>query len=483
MQNSQSTKLINYLGRTDVTPKYKASLLEQKRLGNNQLVNLILDLGLNKYNGEKFIGFVGEISKREEITPNQVIDKARHIIENENIKRPHKIDLLCRFFYEMRNPNITSGRMDVKNIGYKMDDNFISKRLSFVPSQIYINKDCVNYSITRRIIDHYKNTEKKEIDSIRDVDFFKSFKNKSVLYLTKNRGEFVKKCPGTKGVVCCNYHTINLVTGCTIDCSYCILQAYLNNNSIRINVNLEDLWAELTLFIKKFKGKYLRIGTGELADSLILDDVTNISTEILNFFSKYPEVIFEFKTKSKNIENLLNWSGDKKNIVVGFSMNPKKIINSDEKHAASLDERITAIDRVLNASYKTSIHFDPIVLYEDWEQDYKDVVDKIFSKINNRYDQVAWVSMGLLRYMPKLKRIAKERFPNSKIFLGEFIKDDYNKMRYFEPIRIEAYKKILSYFNKHKKDLPIYLCMETKEVWESVFGEMPSKQTLLKSIF
>src|SRR5262245_36480507 len=47
---------------------------------------------------------------------------------------------------------------------------------------------------------------------------------KNRLFLTRHKGEFLKKCPGSEGQVCCNYFVINFASNCPMDCSYCYLQ-------------------------------------------------------------------------------------------------------------------------------------------------------------------------------------------------------------------------------------------------------------------
>lgn len=51
---------------------------------------------------------------------------------------------------------------------------------------------------------------------------------KEYLLLTQNKGAFIKKCPGTKDYICCGYQILHIGTFCTMDCSYCILQAYFH---------------------------------------------------------------------------------------------------------------------------------------------------------------------------------------------------------------------------------------------------------------
>jgi spore photoproduct lyase len=71
-------------------------------------------------------------------------------------------------------------------------------------------------------------------------DSFGSAKKK--LYLAKHKGEFLKKCPGSEGQVCCNYFVINFASNCPMDCSYCYLQEYLAENAaLKVFSNVGDL--------------------------------------------------------------------------------------------------------------------------------------------------------------------------------------------------------------------------------------------------
>jgi spore photoproduct lyase len=88
---------------------------------------------------------------------------------------------------------------------------------------------------------------------------------------------------------------------------------------------------------------------------------------------------------------------------------------------------------------------------------------------------MVWISLGTFRFMPPLKAIIEDRFPRSKIVYGEFINGLDGKMRYFKPLRIDLYRKIISWIRELAPDVRIYLCMEDEEVWEKAFGFTPSE--------
>ncbi len=101
-------------------------------------------------------------------------------------------------------------------------------------------------------------------------DFFGEAKKR--LIIANHKGEFLKKCPGSDGQVCCNYFVINFASNCTMDCRYCYLQEYLSGNpALKVFSNTGDLLREADELLSRHRRFFFRIGTGEITDSLALD--------------------------------------------------------------------------------------------------------------------------------------------------------------------------------------------------------------------
>lgn len=295
---------------------------------------------------------------------------------------------------------------------------------------------------------------------------------KKRLFLMPHKGDFLKKCPGSEGQVCCNYFVINFASNCPMECSYCYLQDYLADNpALKVFSNVNDLLNEAHHLLGRHRGFFFRIGTGEITDSLALDPYIGFSAEVIPFFAEQPNAILELKTKSDRVEGLLGLN-PKGRVVVSWSMNPQKVIERDEHLTASFEERLEAARRCQEAGYKIGFHFDPMIEYPDWEQDYRQMVGSIFSVIDPH--RVAWLSMGVLRNTPGLKRIMRERFPSTRLLSGEQVLCPDGKMRYFQPLRVRMYRKMLRWIRDASPTVFVYLCMESKEVWEQVFGFAPS---------
>jgi len=295
---------------------------------------------------------------------------------------------------------------------------------------------------------------------------------KKKLFLTRHKGEFLKKCPGSEGQVCCNYFVINFASNCPMDCSYCYLQEYLAQNpSLKVFSNVDDLLSEADELLNKHRRTFFRIGTGEITDSLALDPYIGFSEAVVPFFAEQPNVLLELKTKSDCVEGLLKLD-PKERIVVSWSMNPSRVIDKDEHGTATIGERLRAAQRCQQAGYHLGFHFDPMVEYEGWEKDYEEMLGQIFETVDWR--RISWLSMGVLRNTPGLKRAMRERFPQTQLLTAEQVLCPDGKFRYYQPLRVEMYRKMLGWIRRAAPTVKVYLCMESKEVWERVFGFAPS---------
>ena len=293
---------------------------------------------------------------------------------------------------------------------------------------------------------------------------------KRCLILTRHLGRFLKDCPGAGAEICCNYFVVNFASNCHMECTYCFLQSYLNNPALIIFTNIEDLLAEVGERVSHASGRLFRIGTGELADSLALDDITQYSRRLVPFFGSLPNAILELKTKSDRVDNLQGLR-HRERTVVSWSMNSKRMTREEELKTASFEERLDAARRCQGWGYRIGFHFDPLIHYDGWERDYEEAVAEVFRVVDPT--RVSWVSLGSLRFTPSLREIVRERFPHSIVPYGEFVRGNHGKTRYFRPIRSEMYSKMEAWIHQAAPGVFVYLCMENRAAWEGSFPHVP----------
>lgn len=300
---------------------------------------------------------------------------------------------------------------------------------------------------------------------------------KKIIYLTENKS-FLRPCPCTPGCLSCGYWNIDLDQNCPLDCSYCILQSYLKGKPLMISVNRSDLALEVKKFLNARRSKTIRIGTGELTDSLALDWLTENSLFLVELFEEKSGCLLEFKTKTGEISNLLSIKPPS-NVILSWSLNPEVIISREEKGTASLATRLEAAEKAVKHGYRVGFHFDPIIHYENWKEDYSEVIDKIFKKIP--VEAIFWISLGTLRFPPELPEIASRRFKESRLYGQEFVRGWDGKFRYPRPRRIMIYKKFIEIFQSYQAADRLYLCMESRSIYEDTIWK--EKRGRSKSTF
>jgi spore photoproduct lyase len=363
----------------------------------------------------------------------------------------------------------------------------VSIAAGLAPSALWIERGVEHSPLAQRLLKRLPGVTANVVDdptaALGRVDFVSG---KRHLVVQQHRGTFLHHCPaGTAGLVCCNYLVANFGSNCPFDCSYCFLQEYLANNpALKLFANVEDGLAEIDAVLRAHPQRTFRIGTGELADSLALDHLTDLSTMLVPFFATRSNAVLELKTKSVAIDNLLRLD-PKERVVVSWSVNAAAITESDEPGTASLSARIAAASRVQAAGYRVGLHFDPLIACDGWEEAYRDVVARIFACIDPR--RVAWVSLGGLRMTSRLKGIIRRRPANGQalgpaLLTGELVPGRDGKERIWRGLRVQMYRRLLADLRAVDGHLPLYICMEPAGVWEKTFGSVPSDREVAERL-
>jgi len=345
-------------------------------------------------------------------------------------------------------------------------------------SRIFVLDEIAHDPLVRTISEQYPHIPIEKVDSTQTVfKYVLSTKKdpieagKKILFLNHNQGAFVRKCPGTRAYICCGYQIIHIGTFCTMDCSYCILQSYFHPPVLQLFVNTGDLFRDLDEIITNKKKGFQRLGTGEFTDSLIWENVCDISQQLIHYFSNQKHSVLELKSKTTQIDALLPLPHNRKTIMA-WSLNTPEVIQMQEHRTTTLNARLKAAAICESYGFPLAFHFDPIILYDGCEQAYDAVIDAIFAHVSA--SNIVWISLGTLRFMAELKGIIEKRFPHSTIVYGELFPGDDNKLRYFKPLRLKIYRRLIDRIQKHAPDVFVYFCMEDETIWHKTLGFIPN---------
>jgi len=266
-----------------------------------------------------------------------------------------------------------------------------------------------------------------------------------------------------------------------MNCTYCYLQSFLNQPFLQIYSNIAKALSELKEMKKELADSPLRIGTGEVIDSLSLDEITLYSRKLIEFFRDAPRWQLELKTKSNKVDHFIDL-GPAQNIVVSWSISPKFIVDNEEKGTASLNERLIAAQRCLDNGFKIAFHIDPLVWHPQWKDSYSDLARQICAQF--KHDEIPYISLGTLRYQPEQRHIMRERHGmKSWAVRAEMFKSNDGKLRYDKSLRKEMYDFVLSEFKSNSQGWKVFMCMETPEIWLKTQSQLPKTIPGLKDLF
>jgi spore photoproduct lyase len=423
--------------------------------------------GVNKT--QEIARLIYELSKRDKISPRAILDAVSETAFHKLKAR------LVRARYPIASRDRHNAAPYLPPVKLDCNACFAPGEKRFSPRRIFVESAATGSAVLKRFARAFPEADITEIPTMKTYMHSRSpatpaayNKRTDTVFVVSESHDFFKRCPCTKGAVPCGYHIFNMAFGCIYECTYCFLQGYANVPGILFPTNIESYFDRFDAYLSSpktrawGKARPFRIGTGEFSDSLMLDDVTGYSTALITFFKQYPHVHFELKTKSNRIRNLLQ-TPHGGNIVAAWSLNPQCIIDKNELYTAPLAERIAAARRCADAGYRLAFHFDPVIHFAGWEREYALVIERLFAHIQP--EEIAWISIGTLRFAPPLKQIIEARFPANTMLDGELLPGFDGKLRYPRRLRLEIYARMIELLKRHCKKRVLYLCMEDKTMW------------------
>lgn len=348
--------------------------------------------------------------------------------------------------------------------------------------QILVEAAARDYPMTQRVLARLPGVP---VSVVPDLDLLRPAaapaawlqKSKTTLLLAVQKGPFWRPCPGTREYLCCGYQVLQVALNCPFDCAYCILQGYVNLPAVTVFVNVEDLQAELRARWAEAPDRVWRLGTGEFGDSLALDELTGLHEGLIPLFARHPNTGLEIKSKWHQLEHLLPL-GPNPQVIFAWSLNPPQLVREAEQATASLRARLHAARRAAGAGFRLAFHFDPLIFFPGWEEAYQRTGEDLGAAALGA--DVAWISLGCLRFPPPLRQIMFNRFPHSRLGAEEMVRAVDGKLRYFKDLRVEMYSRLREWLTEVLPGVRLYLCMESPRVWREVFGWVPEGEELAR---
>ena len=259
---------------------------------------------------------------------------------------------------------------------------------------------------------------------------------------------------------CCKLRTLDAVMQCAFGCSYCSIQAFYNENEIRIVSNLRE-----KLEAMEIGDDVWHIGTGQASDSLLLGDDYGTLSALATFAEKHQNIVLEMKSKAGRDVFNRPWP---RNMVFTWSLNAPTIIEKEEHFTASLSERLRMAQKARDNGNLVGFHIHPMFYFKGWEKEYGEVVEAIVSSF--RPEEICMIGIGTLTFTKAVIKRLREMGQESKVLQME-LTEAAGKYSYPLDKKEKMFRHIYASFpEEYRKGVFFYLCMEDPSLWMKCLG-------------
>jgi spore photoproduct lyase len=127
--------------------------------------------------------------------------------------------------------------------------------------------------------------------------------------------------------------------------------------------------------------KELVFEIGSNSDLVLENTITGNLEWTIENFSISKKGFLTFPTKFDMVDPLLALNHRGK-IIMRMSVNPQQIIRKVEFGTSSLQARIQALNKMVEAGYKVGMLIAPIVLTDNWRELYAELIDQLADELS-----------------------------------------------------------------------------------------------------
>ncbi len=314
----------------------------------------------------------------------------------------------------------------------------------FKPKAIYFEKEIINYPLGKELMDKYKDIPKIEIENHNNIEEMRKKSNKEFMDMKRNLIIGVRK---THKFVP-NHKTSDFLvpytsSGCTAACMYCYLVCNYNKCAyLRLFVNREKM-LEKIIKTSESSEKELTFEIGSNSDLILENTITKNLIWTIENFKDAKKGYLTFPTKFAMVDDILELNHRGK-IIVRMSVNPKEIINKVEFGTSRLEQRIEAINKLVEAGYKVGILIAPVIMIDDWKKLYENLIIELKNKLTEKTKKMVFFEIIFMTYSFVHTKINEEAFPNAiQLFDKEKMKGRGKGKYMYKVDLIEDGKKFL----------------------------------------
>ena len=329
----------------------------------------------------------------------------------------------------------------------------------FIPKRVIFEKDSLDTEVGKNIYDKIKNNPNIEIINassnrikthIPGDNLFDQYRSgKQTLVVGERKSLKFQTCKPSA-----NYQ-LPLVSGCMGRCEYCYLNTQLGDKPfVRVFTNIDNILNKAKQYIDERLPSITIFEGAATSDPIPLEPYTNALKKTIEFMGKEEKGRFRFVTKYNDVDTLLD-AKHNNHTEIRFSINTPKVIDIYEHYTASSDARIEAAVKVANAGYQIGFIIAPVFLYDNWQDEYKTLIESIRNKLPSGFNNPIIFEVISHRYTTKAKNRILEIFPETTLPMNdEDRKFKYGQFGYGKYIYSkEQLSEMKDFFTSHIKEV------------------------------
>ena len=325
------------------------------------------------------------------------------------------------------------------------------------PEQIFYEPPALDYELGKNLKEKYSELPWSPIENHNNIEMLRKNSNKEFVHMKRFLVIGIRKTHHyTPNHKVSDFLVPYTSSGCSAMCLYCYLVCNYNKCSyLRLFVNREQM---LDKIIKTTGNadRELTFEIGSNSDLILENTITNNLEWTIENFSKKERGFLTFPTKFHMVDPILplNHRG---RIIARMSVNPQPIIMKVEFGTSSLEDRITAINKLGEAGYSVGLLIAPIILTDGWKNLYSDLINQLADQLLPQTKKNLFIEIIFMTYSFIHRAINEEAFPQAlKLYDQDLMTGrGRGKYCYREDIRTEAEIFLREELSKKLSGIPI----------------------------
>ena len=255
---------------------------------------------------------------------------------------------------------------------------------------------------------------------------------------------------------------LNIVDGCVFRCAYCGFGRYI------------IFYLDVERFMDGLAGVFANHPSQRLYKYSNLTDLPPFEPELdavrpmVERFSRERNRYLMLFTKSDNVEFLgdLEHGG---HTIISWSITCDTASRLVDKGAATMNERIAAMERMQKAGYHVRARLSPVVPVANWREEYAELFDNLLRRV--RPDLITLELLGWMDVTDLLAMFDRDLLDPAAVRAAENARDQLAEVRwgpFTQETHEDIYRFCIETVRRLSPQTPVSVCHGTPATWEAL---------------